>query len=400
MRKLSSLLIHTFFNHFSIIPDVVCMNFLGTMDGRWRMYACFWHMSVLSDSSLRNWSHEFCIVNEFRGTCLELGCNTASTTADLTSMCWPKMEIMTTTNWSMIDEWSLALTLALQQMLTEVFTAQRCSLCLVACSLHDFLCQAWVDSPVFTAPTGRRHMNLAHDSGRCQRANLERKVSSLESLQERAKLYVMGTKKEDRYLCGTRALAQMDPETQLCKVIHVPISQERVVGAHPNVSALRTALEAKPIQEAARLFRHLMVLKGLPPRNGRQHAKVDPSFCQSSKSSSSLSRCEHRRRHLFSSSDSWDHITGVQTVEPTETAAVLAASGSTTCEGSTIGNSCILRDAVGNCNAQWDDDTFQSRNSPRRRAGHLSATASSLRHQLVSPTFFEEREQCNVLMGR
>ena len=242
MRKLSTLLIHTFFNHFSIIPDVVCMNVLGTIDGRWRMYVCFWHMSVLSDSSLRNWSHEFCIVNEFRGTCLELGCNTASTTADLTSMCWPKMEVMTTTNWSMIDEWSLALTLALQQMLTEVFTAQRCSLCLVACSLHDFLCQAWMDSPVFTAPTGRRHMNLAHDSGRCQRADLERKVSSLESLQERAKLYVMGPKKEDRYLCGSRALAQMDPETQRCKVIHVPISQERVVGAHPIVSALRTAL--------------------------------------------------------------------------------------------------------------------------------------------------------------
>ena len=243
MRKLSSLLIHTFFNHFSIIPDVVCMNFLGTMDGRWRMYACFWHMSVLSDSSLRNWSHEFCIVNEFRGTCLELGCNTASTTADLTSMCWPKMEIMTTTNWSMIDEWSLALTLALQQMLTEVFTAQRCSLCLVACSLHDFLCQAWMDSPVFTAPTRGRHMNLAHDSGRCQRADLERKSQFAGvSLQERAKLYVMGTKKEARYLCGSRALAQMGPETQPYKVIHVPISQERVVGAHPIVSALRTAL--------------------------------------------------------------------------------------------------------------------------------------------------------------
>ena len=175
MRKLSSLLIHTFFNHFSVIPDVVCMNFLGTMDGRWRMYACFWHMSVLSDSSHRTKSHEFCIVNEFRGTRLELDCSTASTTANLTSMCWPKMEIMATTNWSMIDEWSLALTLALQQMLTEVFTAQKYSLCLVACSLHDFLCQAWMDSPVFTAPTGRRHMNLAHDSGRCQRADLERK---------------------------------------------------------------------------------------------------------------------------------------------------------------------------------------------------------------------------------
>ena len=39
-------------------------------------------------------------------------------------------------------------------------------------------------------------------------------ASSLDSFDNSVNLYVMGTKKEDRYLCGPRALAQMDREKQ------------------------------------------------------------------------------------------------------------------------------------------------------------------------------------------
>ena len=36
--------------------------------------------------------------------------------------------------------------------------------------------------------------------------------STLDAFEERVILYVLGTKKEERYLCGPRLLAQMDPE--------------------------------------------------------------------------------------------------------------------------------------------------------------------------------------------
>ena len=43
--------------------------------------------------------------------------------------------------------------------------------------------------------------------------------STLDAFEERVILYVLGTKKEERYLCGPRLLAQMDPERQPYKVV-------------------------------------------------------------------------------------------------------------------------------------------------------------------------------------
>ena len=43
-----------------------------------------------------------------------------SATADLATECWPWMGNIATTSWSMIDEWSSELTLAVQRMLTQV----------------------------------------------------------------------------------------------------------------------------------------------------------------------------------------------------------------------------------------------------------------------------------------
>ena len=73
----------------------------------------------------------------------------------------------------------------------------------------------------------------------------------------------MGTKEEDRCLCGPRVLAQMDPEKQPYNVIRAAITNVQLTregGAFLIVSALRAALGTKPIQEAVRLFRQLMGL--------------------------------------------------------------------------------------------------------------------------------------------
>ena len=47
---------------------------------------------------------------------------------------------------------------------------------------------------------------------------VERRATSPDAVEERVKLYVMGTKKENRSLCGPRVLAQTDPEKQPYKV--------------------------------------------------------------------------------------------------------------------------------------------------------------------------------------
>ena len=369
-------------------------------DGACTLVSGTW--SVLSDSSHRTKSHEFCIVNEFRGTRLELDCSTASTTANLTSMCWPKMEIMATTNWSMIDEWSLALTLALQQMLTEVFTAQKIfplSRCMLTAR---FLCQAWMDSPVFTAPTGRRHMNLAHDSGRCQRADLERKSQFAgvsprkgqavrDGYQERGSLPVRFEKHWHRWV-------QRHSRT---KVIHVPISQERVVGAHPIVSALRTALGAKPIQEAART---------LPTPDGTQRACAEKreTTCESGPLVLSIEQEQFFTKPMRTLTPTpFFHplilgiiFTGVQTVEPT---------------GNGCGTGSIWiydlrrkhdRKTVASSEMRLEIAMLSGTTTHFKAATHLTDARGTcpplhrrLQHQLVSPTFFEEREQCNVSNG-
>ena len=49
-------------------------------------------------------------------------------------------------------------------------------------------------------------------------------ASSLDSFDNRVNLYVLGTKKEDRYLFGPRVLAQRDREKQPCKEIRAAIT--------------------------------------------------------------------------------------------------------------------------------------------------------------------------------
>ena len=47
---------------------------------------------------------------------------------------------------------------------------------------------------------------------------------TLDAFEERVILYVSGTKKEERHLCGPRLLAQMDPERQPYKVVNPAVT--------------------------------------------------------------------------------------------------------------------------------------------------------------------------------
>ena len=79
-------------------------------------------------------------------------------------------------------------------------------------------------------------------------------ASSPDSFEERVKVCVMGTKKEDRYQCGPRVLAQGGSrETAVqddsCRD-HLRATLRRSCCFSDGVPALRAALGAKPIQEA------------------------------------------------------------------------------------------------------------------------------------------------------
>ena len=105
--------------------------------------------------------------------------------------------------------------------------------------------------------------------------------STLDAFEERVILYVLGTKKEERYRCGPRLLAQMDPERQPYKVVKSAVTTTPLAaegGATLVIAALRRALGARPIQEAVRLFRQLMGLRDMRRQPGESMRKWTSRF--------------------------------------------------------------------------------------------------------------------------
>ena len=103
--------------------------------------------------------------------------------------------------------------------------------------------------------------------------------STLDASEERVILYVLG-QEEERYLCGPRLLAQMDPERQPYKVVKSAVTTTQLAaegGATLVIAALRCALGARPIQKAVRLFRQLMGLRDMRRGFHQEDRKGAPS---------------------------------------------------------------------------------------------------------------------------
>ena len=71
----------------------------------------------------------------------------------------------------------------------------------------------------------------------------------------------MSTKKADRYLCGPRLLARMEPESDMFRFIREKLSDDQLSaeggsGGKAIVIAFRTSLGPKSMQEAVKLFLH------------------------------------------------------------------------------------------------------------------------------------------------
>ena len=221
--------------------------------------------------------------------------------------------------------------------------------------------------------------------------------STLDAFEERVILYVLGTKKEERYLCGPRLLAQMDPERQPCKVVKSAVTTTQLAaegGATLVIAALRLALGARPIQEAVRLFRQLMGLRDMRRQSGESMRKWTSRFeAFIRKTGKALHQAD---AEIDESTFLHPLIQGILLLEcsnlsPAENAAVLATSGATTKEGGSIGNSYLYVDLAASFIAQWDDEALMRRDKAPPKRSHHSAAAAITTWELSSPsnTFLE-----------
>ena len=83
--------------------------------------------------------------------------------------------------------------------------------------------------------------------------------ATLDAFEERSKMYVLGTKKDERYLCAPRLLARFDPDGDLYRTIKAVITDEQLMkedgsGVSTMITILRGALGPKSMQEAVRLL--------------------------------------------------------------------------------------------------------------------------------------------------
>ena len=201
--------------------------------------------------------------------------------------------------------------------------------------------------------------------------------SNLDAFEERVILYVLGTKKEERYLCGPRLLAQMDPERQPYKVVKSAVTTTQLAaesGATLVIAALRRALGARPIQEAVRLFRQLMGLRDTRRQPGESMRKWTSRFeAFIKKTGKALHQAD---AEIDETTFLHPLIQGILLLEcsnlsPAENAAVLATSGATTKEGGSIGNIYLYVDLAAGFIAQWDDEALVRRDkAPQRRTHH------------------------------
>ena len=133
---------------------------------------------------------------------------------------------------------------------------------------------------------------------------LNEEPSTLDAFEDWVSLHVLGTKKEERSLCGPRLLAQMDPEGQPYKVVKSAVTTTQLAaegGATLVIAALRRALGARPIQEAVRLFRQLMGLRDMRRQPGESMRRE----------STPSGRCRNRRDNFLTSLDSGNLVAGV-----------------------------------------------------------------------------------------
>ena len=199
--------------------------------------------------------------------------------------------------------------------------------------------------------------------------------NSLETYEQRVKLYVMGTKKDERVYCAARLLGAMDPLSDAFKIGSALSTTvlEAEDGAQAVVTAIIAAQGPQTMQEAVKLFRDLWRLHR---RNNESMQKWTTRFqLHVGKTGRSLhASCTEisPTRFLHSILQGMMLLEGTG-LTPQEQAAVLATSGKVGKLGAKIGNSYDIEDITSSLIAQWSEDDVVKRDRAHRGRARADA---------------------------
>ena len=212
--------------------------------------------------------------------------------------------------------------------------------------------------------------------------------STLDAFEERIILCVLGTKKEERYLCGPRLLAQMDPERQPYKVAKsaVTTTQLAAEGGATLVDCGSETCFGSSSNSRSRPSLSTVDMRRQPGESMRKWTSRFEAFIKKTGKALHLADAE-----IDESTFLHPLIQGILLLEcsnlsPAENAAVLATSGATTKEGGSIGNSYLYVDLAASFIAQWDDEALMRRDKAPQKRSHHTAAAATTTWDLSSPS--------------
>jgi hypothetical protein len=210
-------------------------------------------------------------------------------------------------------------------------------------------------------------------------------TATLDAYEERVKLYIMSTKRDEKCLCGPRLLARFQPESDSFRIVRETLTDAQLTaedgsGGTAIVAALRVQLGPKSMQQAVSLFLQLLKLNDIRRLNGESMKKWTTRFSLSLRKVGAAlhAACSEIPANGFLH----PMIQGILLAEtsgltPSEFASVLGTSGKTGAEGEKIGNSWLAADLAAAFCDQWSDDAIALRDSRSRRTEHINATVES-----------------------
>ena len=204
-------------------------------------------------------------------------------------------------------------------------------------------------------------------------------AATLESCDQRVKLFVSSTKKEKRCLCRPRLLSAFDPEGDTFRHVRDNLTDVQLEGALIIVKTIRLSVGPKSTQEDVRLLLDFFRLESLRRNYGETTRHWTRRFTlQYSKFGQALNASTSE----ISKDVLHEHIRGILLAETsgltsTVFASVLATSGTTSAEGESIDNSWKFSHLVEASSTQWGDAALAARDAKARKSEAVVAAVDN-----------------------
>ena len=99
------------------------------------------------------------------------------------------------------------------------------------------------------------------------------RATTIKAWKERVQLYILGTRKDDRYLCGARVLGTLNPDSDEYANVRKTVDDGKLTandgsGALAVVDEIKKMLGPRSLQEAVRLTLKFVTQADLKRKNG------------------------------------------------------------------------------------------------------------------------------------